>query len=138
MQKIKIPEGYSPNSPSFISAQRDGKFETGKFNLVLKLIAPESLTGISQDKQNILQEWELLECIKSVKNPLDGIYVFEAWGRTACVVNNFCDNQHHEGRKMYIDREFFETKIITLMYLDDRVPDEQLINTIGLEYVKFG
>lgn len=138
VEENKIPQDYNPTSISSITDQMSGKYETGKFHMILRLTAPERLTGISQNDNDIFQEWELLKCIKSNKNPLDGIYEFKAWGRTPCIANDFSNNQHHEGKKLYIDREFMETKIISAMYLNDNIPDDKLINTIGFEYVNFG
>lgn len=137
VEERDFPDDFAPDSPESHVQLMTGKYNTGKFHLILKLTVPENITGISRNNQDIFQEWELIRVIKSKTNSSDGVYEFKAWGRTPCVANDFTNNSHHEGKIMYIDREFFETKIIASMYMSDNFDDDTLKNTIGFELVKF-
>jgi hypothetical protein len=132
-----LPENFNSSLPSNISNLQSGKYETGKHHLIVKLTAPEMLTGISQSQEDVFQEWELIERLDFSENSRDGVYVLQACGNVPCFANDFCDNEHHEGKRLNISQNFFEMKFVAAMYVDDRFSDKKLKNTIGLENVTF-
>ena len=137
VEEKKAPPNLSVFSPTLDIKAMTGELDTGKFHLIIKVNAPENLTGISTSSETIFQEWELIKVV-NFKRAGDGYYLFKAWGRTPCVANEFIDNSHHEGKELFIDREYFENNIIGAMYMSDNFDDQTLFNTIGFEMVKFG
>lgn len=131
-----LPENFNPNLPNHGASLQSGEYNTGKYHLIFKLVAPESVTGISDDSEDVFQEWELIKCVKFPEKSGDGAYLFRAWGRTPCSLNNFNDTSHHEGAEIWIDREFLDLNIIASIYQNFNCEDK-LQNTIGLESLSF-
>lgn len=130
-----LPSDYATNDIFNNLHLQSGKYETGKYHLILKIIIPENITGISSNDWDIFHEIELIECIGHENNPFNGVYVFMAWGRSPSDANKYYDNQHHEGFKIQIDKHFLETKVIPYISTDERFPHEKLIKTIGFEHL---